>query len=128
VNLGVALQLTNILRDVRDDFQRGRVYLPLDDLACAGCTVDDLAGGVVTEPVRRLIAFECRRGARFLPARHRRRFAGDRRRLVAAEIMRAVYFETLKRIERSGYDVFTVRARVPRWRQALIALRQWLWI
>jgi phytoene/squalene synthetase len=41
--------------------------------------------------------------------------------------MRAVYFETLRRIERSGYDVFTARARVARPRQALIALRQWLW-
>ena len=46
---------------------------------------------------------------------------------VAAEIMRAVYFETLKRIERSGHDVFTARARVPKPRQALIAVRQWLW-
>ena len=53
--------------------------------------------------------------------------AEDRKRLIAAEIMRAVYFETLKRIERSEYDVFTARARVPKPRQALIALRQWLW-
>jgi len=52
----------------------------------------------------------------------------DRPRLVAAEIMRAVYFETLRRIERNGYDVFTTRVRVPRPRQALIALMQWLWI
>ena len=54
----------------------------------------------------------------------------DRPRLVAAEIMRAVYFETLKRIERSGpqgYDVFSARVRVTRPRQAAIALRTWLW-
>jgi len=50
----------------------------------------------------------------------------DRGRLVAAEIMRAVYFETLRRIERSGYDVFSPRLRVPRSKQAIIALRQWL--
>jgi phytoene synthase len=128
VNLGVALQLTNILRDVKDDLRRGRVYLPLDDLACAGCTVDDLAAGVVTEPVRRLIAFECGRARDFYQRATDARPPEDRRRLVAAEIMRAVYFETLKRIERSGYDVFTARARVPRGRQALIALRQWLWM
>ena len=42
MNLGVALQLTNILRDVKDDLERGRIYLPLDDLAAAGCTVEDL--------------------------------------------------------------------------------------
>jgi phytoene/squalene synthetase len=50
----------------------------------------------------------------------------DRRRLVAAEIMRAVYFETLRRIERSGYDVFGARVRLPRPLQAAIALRTWL--
>jgi len=46
---------------------------------------------------------------------------------VAAEIMRAVYFETLNRIERGGYDVFTARVRVARPRQAAIAVKQWLW-
>lgn len=127
LNLGVALQLTNILRDVKGDLARGRVYLPLEDLAACGCTVDDLAAGVVTEPVRRLIEFECRRARDFYQRAIDSRPPEDRKRLVAAEIMRAVYFETLKRIERSGYDVFTTRARVPRPRQALIALRQWLW-
>ena len=127
LHLGVALQLTNILRDVKGDLERGRVYLPLEDLAACGCTVDDLAAGVVTEPVRQLIAFECRRAREFYQRAIDARPADDRRRLVAAEIMRAVYFETLRRIERSGYDVFTARARVPKPRQAMIAVRQWLW-
>src|SRR5262249_52084773 len=61
VTLGGALQLPNILRDIRGDLARGRVYLPLEDLAACGCTVEDLARGVVTEPVRRLIEFEVRR-------------------------------------------------------------------
>jgi phytoene synthase len=126
LNLGVALQLTNILRDVKQDLERGRVYLPLDDLRAHGCTVDDLAAGVVTEPVRRLIAFECRRAREFYQRAKDALPPEDRRRLVAAEIMRAVYFETLRRIERNGHDVFTARARVPRPRQAIIALRQWL--
>ena len=72
LNLGVALQLTNILRDVKDDLERGRVYLPLEDLAACGCTVDDLAGGVVSEPVRRAIAFECRRARDFYERAARR--------------------------------------------------------
>jgi len=126
LHLGVALQLTNILRDVKKDFERGRVYLPLDDLAACGCTVDDLAAGVVSEPVRRLIEFECRRAREFYQRAIDARPQEDRRRLVAAEIMRGVYFETLMRIERSGHDVFTARARVPKPRQAVIALRQWL--
>jgi phytoene synthase len=127
LNLGVALQLTNVLRDVKDDLARGRVYLPLDDLAACGCTVDDLRSAIVTTPVRRLLEFECGRAHDF----YRRAAAAmpreDRRRLVAAEIMRAVYSETLRRIERSGYDVFAARVRVPRPRQAAIALKEWLW-
>ena len=127
LDLGVALQLTNILRDVKDDYARGRVYLPLADLRACGCTVDDLSAGVASEPVRRVVAFECRRAHDFYARARRALPDADRQRLVAAEIMRAVYFETLRRIERSGHDVFTARARVPKPIQAFIALRQWLW-
>lgn len=127
VNLGIALQLTNIIRDVKDDLARGRLYIPLEDLAYAGCTVDDLAAGRATPAVRRLLEFECRRARDFYRLAVQLRPEEDRRRLVAAEIMRAVYFETLRRVERSGYDVFSGRARVPRPKQALIALKQWLW-
>jgi phytoene synthase len=127
LDLGVALQLTNIIRDVKTDLEQGRLYLPLEDLAAAGCTIEDLARGVVSEPVRRLFAFECARAHQFYERAITSRPPQERRRLVAAEIMRAVYFETLRRIERRGYDVFSGRARVPRPRQALIAVRQWLW-
>ncbi len=127
LNLGVALQMTNILRDVATDLERGRVYLPLEDLRAHGCSVEDLSAGVMNERVRRLIAFECRRARGYYERAAAVRPPGDRRRLVAAEIMGAVYFETLRRIERSGYDVFSGRARVPRAQQAIIALRQWLW-
>jgi len=127
LNLGVALQLTNILRDVKGDHERGRVYLPLEDLAAAGCTVEDLATGRMSDPVRHLIKFECDRARDFYRRAIEARPAEDRKLLVAAEIMRAVYFETLRRIERNAYDVFSARIRVPRPRQAVIALRQWMW-
>jgi phytoene synthase len=124
--LGVALQLTNILRDVKADLERGRVYLPLEDLAAAGCRVEDLAAGHVSEPVRAVMAFESQRARDFYRRALDARPEEDRRRLVAAEIMRAVYFETLVRIERKDFDVFSGRTRVPKPVQALIALRQWL--
>lgn len=127
LHLGIALQLTNILRDVKGDLERGRVYIPLEDMAACGCSVDDLAAGRMSEPVRRLIEFECRRARELYWRAVEARPAEDRRRLVAAEIMRAVYFETLRRIERGGYDVFRTRVRVPKPQQALIAVRQWLW-
>jgi phytoene synthase len=127
LNLGVALQLTNIVRDVKDDLARGRVYLPAEDLAAHGCTIADLEAGIVSGPIRALLAFECRRAREFYQRAIAARLPEDRPKLVAAEIMRAVYFETLKRIERRGYDVFTARVRVPRPRRAAIAVKQWLW-
>jgi len=125
VNLGVALQLTNILRDVAGDLARGRLYLPLDDLTRLGCTEDDLLAGRVTGPVRDLLAFEASRAKDFYRRAAESRPDGEARRLVAAEIMAAVYRDLLARIERSGYDVFSSRIRVPRPRQAWLALGVW---
>jgi 15-cis-phytoene synthase len=125
-NLGIALQLTNILRDVRADLEKDRVYLPLEDLDTYGCSIEDLRRETMTEPMKQLIAFECDRARTFYARAVDARPPEDRKRLLAAEIMRAVYFETLRRIERGGYDVFAA-TRVPRPRQAMIALGQWLW-
>jgi len=125
VNLGMALQLTNIIRDVATDLERGRIYVPADDLIRFGVTEEALVKGVVTPQIRALLAFECarardyyRRAAACLPP-------ADARSLVAAEIMGGIYFEILERIERAGYDVFRERIRVPRPYRALIALRIW---
>jgi len=126
LNLGVALQLTNILRDIPDDLSRGRVYLPLDDLAAHGCTVEDLTAGRLNERVVSLLRFECARAHEFYRRAIAARPDEDRRRLVAAEIMRAVYFATLRRIERRGYDVFHGRVKLRRPAQLLVAVRQWL--
>jgi phytoene synthase len=125
-NLGIALQLTNILRDVRPDLEKGRVYLPLEDLEAFGCSIDDLRRETMTEPMKKLIAFECERARSFYGRAVDVRPPEDRKRLLAAEIMRAVYFETLRRIERRGYNVFAA-TRVPRPKQAMIAIGQWLW-
>ena len=79
------------------------------------------------DDVRRLLVFECERARDFYQRAIDARPEEDRRRLVAAEIMRAVYFATLRRIERNGYDVFHGRVRLSRARQAVVALRQWIW-
>lgn len=126
INLGLALQLTNIIRDVGVDLARGRVYLPQEDLVRFGCTDEDLRRGVVTDRIRSLLAFECER-ARHYFARAAQSLRHTRaRRLVAAEIMGAVYREILRRIERGGYDVFTRVIRVPRPARAFIAITTWI--
>lgn len=125
VNLGMALQLTNIIRDVAADLAQGRVYLPTEDLVRFGVSEDDLRAGVVTAPVRDLLRFECERARYYYRCATDDLPAGDSRSLVAAEIMGGIYFGILRRIERSGYDVFSRRVRVPRHARALIALRLW---
>ena len=125
-SLGMALQLTNIIRDVAVDLRRGRVYLPAEHLERFGVTVDDLALGQVTPAVRELLRFECAEARRLYSQAAAQLPGVDRRSLVAAEIMGAIYFEILRRIERADYDVFSRRIRVPRPHRAVIALRVWL--
>jgi 15-cis-phytoene synthase len=126
VDLGMALQLTNIIRDVAVDYRRGRVYLPADDLERFGVTDSDLGRGIVTPSIRALLQFECNRAREYYRRAAAELPAIDRRSLLAAEIMGAIYFEILERIEHAGYDVFTRRIRVPRPYRALLALRLWL--
>ena len=126
IDLGIALQLTNIIRDVAPDLQRDRMYIPVEDLQRFGCTEDDLRAGVVTDKVRRLLAFQVERARRFYRKAETALPRHDERRLVAARIMGAIYFELLRSIERTGYDVFRHRVRVGRPRQAVIAAFTWL--
>ena len=125
INLGLALQLTNIIRDVGVDFANGRVYLPQEDLARFGVTEDAIRAGRVTEPMRCLLAYECTRARQFFNAAAQAMPPAEARRLVAAEIMGRIYFEILQRIEQRGYDVFTEVIRVPKIIRARIALTTW---
>ncbi len=124
-DLGIALQLTNIIRDIPGDLARGRVYLPLEDLERFACPADTLRSGLVTAPVRALLAFECDRARSFYRSAEATLARTDRRRLAAARIMGAIYFAILRRIERRGYDVFSEVVRVPRPRRALSAAGTW---
>lgn len=126
VNLGVALQLTNIIRDVAVDLKKGRVYLPLDDMQWFQVTEADLRAGVVTPRIRQLLRYQCRRARDYYRLAAERLPRVDARNLVAAEIMSGIYFGILRRIERSRYDVFSRVIRVPRWRRAVLALRLWV--
>lgn len=125
VSLGIALQLTNIIRDLRGDLAQGRLYLPLEDLDRFGCTEDDLARGVLTDPVRALLRFECARAREHYQQASNALPREDARRLVAAEIMAGIYFGILTRIERANYDVFAQVLRVPRPERAFIAASIW---
>ena len=131
-DLGVALQLTNILRDVGVDFQRGRVYLPTEDLIRFGCTDDDIkrevshAGrGIRSERFRSVLEHHAARARVFYSRAVRALPADEGPSLVAAEIMREVYWDLLQRIELARCDVFSSVIRVPRPAQARIAFNTW---
>jgi len=131
-DLGVALQLTNILRDVPEDLSRGRVYIPQDDLRAHGCSEEDLVreaadagSGVRSANVKALLRQQAERARTYYGKAAAELPAVDRRRLAAAEIMGAIYRGILTRIERADYDVFTRVVRIPRPERAMIAAFTW---
>jgi phytoene synthase len=132
IDLGVALQLTNILRDVGGDLGRGRLYIPLEDLKVHDLTEADLrdeadhAGAGIRNPrVKAVLRQQAQRARDYYGRASRGLPRQDARRLAAAEIMGAVYRAILTRIEARDYDVFSEVVRVPRPRRAFIAA--WTW-
>lgn len=131
-DLGVALQLTNILRDVAVDYRRHRFYVPLEDLRRFGCSEADVAReveqsghGIQNPKVRAVLDHQGARARVFFARAVRALPQQDASRFVAAEIMRSIYFEMLRRIEAAEFDVFTSVIRVPRPVQARLALQVW---
>ena len=131
-DLGVALQLTNILRDVPVDLAQGRVYIPQEDLRAHGCTEDDLrnevqhrGAGVRSAAVKALLRQQGERARQYYARAARALPKADARSLIAAEIMGAIYRAILGRIERLEYDVFSTIVRIPRPRRAAIAAVTW---
>lgn len=120
-NLGLALQLTNILRDVGSDLARGRVYIPADELARFGVSVEGLRRRERDPAFLELMRFQAARARSFFEAAEREVLALDRRRLLAAEIMARVYRRLLERIEASGFDVLAHEVRLSRVERVWIA-------
>src|SRR5262249_23463008 len=109
---GVAFQLTNILRDIREDADNGRIYLPQEDLHRFAVTEEDLRNGNQNEPYLRLMRFESERA---------RSYYNDSRSLLGLIHPRSrrslwalmtIYSRVLDRIEQRNYDVFTTRVRL----------------
>ncbi len=122
-DLGIAMQLTNILRDVREDYDRGRIYLPADELERFGVTEGNIAAGSVTGAFVDLMKFQIARARRYYRSAASGFEAlpddGSRR---CVRLMASTYAAILDEIERRGYDVFSGRAVVPFRRKLTIAL------
>lgn len=126
IALGIANQLTNILRDVGEDARRGRIYLPLAELALFNYTEEDLLKGVIDERWRELMRFQIQRARKFYDEAEKGicGLSPDARWPVWSALM--LYSQILPAIERNQYDVFTKRAYVPTPRKLVSLPVAWL--
>ncbi len=129
VDLGMAFQLTNILRDLGTDAEQDRIYLPREDLAHFGYSEADLLQRKDSPQLHEVVRFEAGRARQYY-AKARAALeslpASDRRALTVAEIMRAVYSRILDRIERPGHQIFGPRVRLSTSNRLALAAGAWL--
>lgn len=117
-HLALALQLTNVCRDVREDLGRGRVYLPEEEMAFFGVSVSDLEAGQVDTPsYRQLMAFQCRRARAHFAAANPLSDCLARDSRAAVRVMGGVYRRILDRIARDPVAAFHRRVELPRWQR-----------
>jgi 15-cis-phytoene synthase len=123
-DLGVALQLVNIMRDVAEDAGRGRIYLPLDEMAAHGVTEEEVLGGVASPRFRALMRDQGDRARQFFDRGERLLPMLDRRSRMCVAMLAGIYLEILERIEERDYDVFGARVALSMPRKlALMASR-----
>jgi 15-cis-phytoene synthase len=126
IDTGLALQLTNILRDVSEDAERDRVYLPEDDLAAFGIPPEDLIRGVYNRRFCELMEFECDRARAYYRSAEAKLPPEDAASLRPAEIMRRTYERVLDRIVAERYFVFGRRLGLSRRAKAALAASMWI--
>ncbi|MEW6127821.1 MAG: presqualene diphosphate synthase HpnD [Acidobacteriota bacterium] len=125
VNLGLALQLTNILRDLKEDAERGRIYIPLEDMERFGYSEQDLKANRYNAPFIELMKYEHRRAEYYFNRAASSLPEQDRQTMFAAEIMGAIYREILNKIQAVEYNVFHNRVSLSKFRRLEIALQVW---
>jgi len=127
VYLGKALQLTNILRDVRTDAKRGRIYLPLSGLKKFNVTEDEILKGQYSERFAQLAASVAGRARNFYRLARETLPAEDRRSMAAAELMGSVYWRLLLKLERQQFNVFgPCPTRINNGHKILLIFQSWL--
>ena len=113
IDLGVAMQLTNILRDIKEDFQRGRVYLPLDEMRRFAMTENILAKELVDGNLRAMLQFQIKRARAYYDnAWAGIKMINNARSRFVVTVMKDLYAGILDSIETNNYDIFSKRAQV----------------
>ena len=126
VEMGLAMQLTNILRDVKEDAERGRIYIPQDEMSRFSYTETELERGAITDSFRSLMAHQADRARRYFDS-SRALFpliSADAR--VCPKLMHATYSGILERIEQAGFDVFERRIGLSAGSKLILLARLWV--
>ena len=125
-DLGIAFQLTNIIRDVGEDARRNRVYLPLHELAQSGVTTEDIAQGRQTEAFEKLMAFQIARAESWYEQAFSKLPAVDRKAQRPGIVMAAIYRTLLEEIREDGCRVLSQHTSLTPIRKLWIAWKTWL--
>ncbi len=125
-SLGMAFQLTNIIRDVGEDARRDRIYLPADELARFGLTADDIVALRRSDAFVQLMRFQAERAETYYDLAFSRLAPEDRRSQRAGLIMAAIYRTLLDEIRRDGYHVLEQRIALTPLRKLWIAWKTWV--
>ncbi len=124
-DLGIAFQLTNIIRDVGEDARRNRIYLPLDEMQQFGVTADDIFHSRETENFQKLMAFQIERAQRFYQQALAHLPEVDRKRQVTGLIMAAIYRAVLDEVIASGCHVLKERVSLTTRYKLWLAIKTW---
>jgi phytoene synthase len=124
-DVGIGLQIANILRDIAEDADRGRIYLPGDELAEAGVAAEDVLGKRMSPGLRRVCARQARRARALIAGARAQLDPATRRKLLVPEIWADVYLALLDELEQAGFDVFCRPPYLHRRRKLVLALRRW---
>ncbi len=124
-NLGIAFQLTNILRDVATDAKKGRIYLPKEDLDHFGYSEEELFGNKYNIKFKRLMQYEAERARSYFNEAIKHLSEDDKPLFIAALIMQEIYFRLLQDIEKADYNIFAHRISVSNTKKLLITVNVW---
>lgn len=126
IDLGIGLQLTNILRDITEDLDNGRVYLPADELAEYGVTVDDLRNKQVTPAFREFMKFQVKRAREYITSGMKLFPLLDKRSRACPATMTNVYSTLLDKMEENDYDVLNHRVGLSKFQKIRLLAVIWL--
>ena len=126
VDLGIAMQLTNILRDIKSDAERGRIYLPTEDLRKFNYTESELIASQYNKAFVELMKFEAQRAWSYYKRAEKTLPREDRKAMVGGEIMRAIYSRILDKIEASNYNVYSSPPQLSKLQKIYIAFSTWV--